>query len=430
MRLQGDYQARHNLTVRDQREIDMHSIKTTRRVFLTATAMVLTKLKPVRCAWASGTDLEEFIRGQMETAHIPGLGICVVRGERIAWSKGYGWANIEQRMAMTPDSLMNIASVSKTVTATALMQLWESGKFQLDEDVNSHLPFRVKNPFHPEDDITFRQLLTHTSSIKDGSAYGKSYTCGDPAKPLGSWLKDYLTPEGALYRKEESYSDWKPGEKFDYTNVGFGLAGYLVEIISGMPFVEYCKARIFKPLRMDETSWLIADLPRAKQAVPYTYISEGKARGQLLEEHPRSAGTLPREGYIGNCFYSFPNLPDGLVRTSVNQLARFVIVWLNRGVSGGTRVLRADTVAEMLREQFPKLQGLAWRAEKSPGGDLVWGHGGADPGVSTTVRFRLSDKKGVLLFANTGGVGRQLSEISARLFQETGLPALLPAAEE
>lgn len=384
--------------------------------------------------------LDEFITSMMETSHLPGLAACIVKNNGIAWSKGYGWANIEQRIPMTPDTLMNIGSISKTITATAIMQLWEEGKFQLDDDINNHLPFAVKNPFHPNEPITFRQLLTHTSSIHDGPAYEESYSCGDPKIPLRTWVEEYLTPGGVYYNREENFHDWKPGEEFDYCNVPFGLLGYLVEAISGSSFSDYCQANIFEPLGMNETSWYLADLDTAKHAVPYTYVSKGEIRGRLLQEGGNGQEVQEREGYIPNCLYSFPNLPDGLLRTSVHQLARFLMAYINNGSYEGRRILQESTVREILTSQLDQSMllpspweglGLTWHKHKESQGltwyqlgldseDLVWGHRGSDPGITTAMLFRPTDGVGVIVFINTDW-GWGLEEIAKRLFQEASI---------
>lgn len=391
-------------------------------------AVSLIKDKLIDLGKLSRPGLDEFITDRMETTHLPGLAACIVKNNRIAWSKGYGWANIEQQIPMTPDTLMNIGSVSKTITNTAIMQLWEKGLFQLDDDINNTLPFPVKNPFHPNEPITFRQLLTHTSSINDGPAYEKSYACGDPKIPLRTWVEEYLTPGGAYYNKEENFHDWKPGERFDYSNIGFGLLGYLVEVISGSPFGDYCKVNIFEPLGMEETSWYLADLDTAKHAVPYTYVSNGEIRGRLLQEGGEARGAQEREGYILNCLYTFPNIPDGLLRTSVHQLARFLMAYINNGSYKDKRVLQEGTVREILTSQLDqsllpdegKGLGLTWYQFRLDSGDLVWGHTGSDPGITTRMLFRPTDGVGVIVFTNTGW-GWRLEDIARRLFQEAAI---------
>ena len=119
-------------------------------------------------------ELDDFIIQEMSVRHLMGLAACIIKGGQVAWAKGYGWANLAKKQPFSPDTLMNIASVSKTVTATAVMQLWEDGRVGLDNDINAYLPFKVRNPRHPDDKITVRQLLTHTSSIGDSPVYGQS----------------------------------------------------------------------------------------------------------------------------------------------------------------------------------------------------------------------------------------------------------------
>jgi CubicO group peptidase (beta-lactamase class C family) len=105
---------------------------------------------------------------------------------------------MENKIPMTDKTIQNIGSISKTITATAVMQLWEKGKFKLDDDVNGYLPFKERNPYFPDDPITFRELLTHKSSIKDGPAYEDSYACGDPTISLKDWIEDFKLPYRVL----------------------------------------------------------------------------------------------------------------------------------------------------------------------------------------------------------------------------------------
>jgi len=112
-------------------------------------------------------NLDSFIVAKMSQYHIPGLAASIVKEGDIYWTCAYGFANIEDSIEVTDTTLFMLASVSKTVTGVALMQLWEAGLFQLDNDINNYLPFEVHNPNFPDSVITFRMLLTHTSSIND-----------------------------------------------------------------------------------------------------------------------------------------------------------------------------------------------------------------------------------------------------------------------
>ena len=138
----------------------------------------------------------------MQSRATPGIAACVVRGDQIEWSGGYGWADIAGKKPMTPDTIQNIASVSKTITATAIMRLWEEKSFGLDDDVDDYFPFPIRNPRFPSTAITIRQLLTRTSAITDGPAYEPSYACGDPAMSLMDWLQAYFDPLGSNYDAE------------------------------------------------------------------------------------------------------------------------------------------------------------------------------------------------------------------------------------
>jgi CubicO group peptidase (beta-lactamase class C family) len=156
--------------------------------------------------------------------------------------------------------VQNIGSISKSLIATAVMQLWKKGKFQLDDDVNEFLPFNVRNAFHPDTPITFRLLLTHRSGIADSPAYRSSYACGDPSIPLEKWLKEYLAPGGRYYQKKANFHTWKPGKENHYSNMGFGLLGYLVERVSGESLPQYTRENIIKPLGMKKTGWLLSEI--------------------------------------------------------------------------------------------------------------------------------------------------------------------------
>jgi CubicO group peptidase (beta-lactamase class C family) len=375
-------------------------------------------------AQAPGTELDSFIEAEMQTQKIPGLTACIVKSGKIAWSKGYGWSDIKRHIAMNPEStIQNIGSISKTVTATAAMQLWEKGKFDLDDDIDDYLPFPVRNPSHPNKLISFRSLLTHRSSIADSPAYGSSYACGDPPTDLATWIKDYFTVGGRYYVKDKNFHPWKPGEKHQYSNVGFGLLGFLVERLSGESFDTFTKKRIFDPLGMKVSAWKLSGIPRGAHAVPYLPVINGQINEDV--EACKKFGLLggdvegdaSKGAYQPICLYSYPNYPDGALRTSVNQLARFLIAYINQGVYGGVRILEADTVRLMLTRQHttPGYQGLCWVTLPREGRPH-WFHNGSDPGIRTNMSFRPSDGVGAIVFINRSDI--ELNKFNDRLFRE------------
>jgi CubicO group peptidase (beta-lactamase class C family) len=382
---------------------------------------VLSTLIFCYTAVSQQTGLDEFILEKMREDNVPGVSACIVKGDKLVWSKGFGWADIEKKIPMTADTIQNIGSISKTVTATAVMQLWEKGRFKLDDDVNDYLSFEIRNPHFPNMPITFRQLLTHRSSIKDGPAYGESYACGDPSISLKEWIREYFTPKGKYYDGEKNFHLWKPGIDVvpkgprAYTNVGFGLLGYLVEIISGMDFAQYCRENVFSPLGMEQTGWHLSEIDVSNHAVPYSYVSE-KFEAFLpkygKDKQPQKLGEL-----FPHCLYSFPNYPDGLVRTSVHDLSKFLRAYMNGGTYKDVQILKPGTIRNMLSDRHYG-RGLCWVMSRSENGDISWGHNGGDPGIGTIMRFWFKEGSGVIIFFNYGSPRKAARQIYDRLIEE------------
>lgn len=379
--------------------------------------------------------LDDFIVTNLQQDRVPGFSAAVVVADRLAWSHGYGWADITREIRMTDETLLNIGSVSKTVTATAVMQFWEAGQFDLDANINEYLPFVLANPRFPNAAITVRQLLTHRSSIKDGPAYGASYSCGDPTISLADWIEGYLTPGGDYYDAQENFHVWGPGTRNPpeqpraYSNVGFGLLGYLVERVANTSFREYCRDKIFAPLGMDQTGWFLSEIETSNHAIPYTLLpddfelSEGQTLNTLLPAAGATLESLRPGTHFPHCLYSFPNYPDGLVRTSVRELARFLMAYINGGILDAAGILRGETVRMMLSNRHFG-RALCWD-EIPRNGETMWGHGGGDPGIATRMAFRPDDGVGVIMFFNFDGRLSRPGEIFGRLLQEAASLARL-----
>ena len=372
--------------------------------------------------------LDQFLEARFSNQSISGYSAALVKGDQLIWSYAYGHAHREKNIAMTPDYIQNIASVSKTVTATAIMQLWEEGHFQLDDDINAHLPFSVRNPQFPDEPITFRQLLTHRSSINDGPSYDASYACGDPAVSLTDWITGYFVPDGPYYN-EANFHIWKPGtqdpppEPRAYTNVGFGLLGYLVEQISGLPFNEYCKERIFIPLGMERTGWHINEIDVEHHSTVYSTLGddpqppEDGSLDSMLPAEGFTAADLVPNGFVPHCLYSFYNYPDGLVRTSVHDLSRFLRAYTSGGAFNGHQLLKAETIEMMLSEDHFG-RGLCFDTYTFGTDDTFWGHDGGDPGVATIMFFRKRDQLGLTMFFNQDDFGEDIGEVIRRILAE------------
>jgi CubicO group peptidase (beta-lactamase class C family) len=340
-------------------------------------------IDPLRTLAVQPAGLDHTVRELMSAGRLPGLSAAVVRGSEVVWSRAWGLANIEAGRRVTPDTLFMLASVSKTVIATAVLQAIEEGLFQLDSDVNDVLPFSVRNPVHPDAPITVRALLTHTSSIRDNwNLLIDSYVAGDAEMELGRFLRRYLAPDGADLAPNNYYA-FGPGRSYRYANVGASLAAYLVEAASGIGFDTWCERRIFAPLGMDRAGWHLAGLPRRDIAMPYGWAGAKNA-------------------YVPYGQYGYPDYPDGALRTTAPQLARHLAMVMNGGSWHGHRLLSPASVRELRRDQIPDVepdQGLIWFGLQRAGRSL-FGHDGGDDGVATVCFFDREADVGVVALAN------------------------------
>lgn len=355
----------------------------------------------------------------MSKKKVPGFAIGIIEKDSMVWSKSYGQADIANSVPMNLDAIMNIGSISKTFTATAAMQLWEKGLLDLDANVNEYLDFKIKNPKYQDEPITIFQLLTHTSSIRDGKAYGEGYACGGNSMTLNDWIYNYLTPEGDFYNQKENFEDWSPGSERKYSNIAFGLLGLIVEKVAKQPFNEYCKEYIFKPLGMKNTGWFLNEITINNHVKPYAYVTK-ENRADVLEKK----NFFPEESefkvgsFVEWCLYSFPNYPDGLVRTSIRELSFYLNAMMNGGTLNGVKLLEKETLEKMFSLQLKgnTSQGLCWYTKDVKLKDKpvsLWGHNGGDPGIGTNMFFHPTKKIGFITFQNnsTGGAFQIIEEL-------------------
>ncbi len=401
-----------------------------RREFLAgAAALASGVLMPTKSS-IGGADfeaLDSFVMARMTRDHIPGLAAAIIESGNVIWSRAYGHADLASRTPMQSSTIQNIASISKTFTTMAVMQLRNLGLLDLDADVQDYVDFPVRNPEFPEAVITSRQLLTHTSSIDDGLAYGGLYRCDDPRISLSVWLEEYFTPAAEFYDPKRNFHDWEAGEKWTYCNTSYGLLGHLVSEISGIPFAEYCRRNIFLPLGMRDTSWFLADIDRSRHVTPYTWVEGGVARGPkwggrplgVIRESGPSLDQPLEDGFEPNCAYNHPNYPDGFLRTSVDDLSRYAIALLAGGVREGHRVLPASTLVEMMTPELVtppgRKQGLTFYSTGNLNGETIWGHSGSDPGVNTNMSLLPDRGLGAIVFTNTNDINPQ--EITLELLK-------------
>ncbi|PNX52459.1 MAG: hypothetical protein BV458_09480 [Thermoplasmata archaeon M9B2D] len=330
--------------------------------------------------------LNTYIRVLLRLAHKPSLAACIIHEDEVVWSNAYGYYDREHKKKATTQTLYLQASVSKTITATALMQLYEQGLFDLDDDVNKYLPFSLRNPNHPEIPITIKMILSHRSSLADDNLYWMclSYLPGDPDVEgfPSPWLEEYLTPGGSAY-SSSTWSQDKPGESYYYANIGFSIVAYLVEILSHQDFNQYCQEHIFQPLQMNSTGFRLRDVDIETTAVPYEFKNNGYFR------HPH---------YGIHVLY-----PAITLRTSIEDYSHFIIAHMNGGVWNDVRILNQSTVEMMHSAHFSPSDrynyGLGWQITNKVF-QKTYGHSGGYVGALDLVTIHPKDNIAVLLFSN------------------------------
>jgi CubicO group peptidase (beta-lactamase class C family) len=303
--------------------------------------------------------VDEQVLEIMDLHYIPSTAVAVVRNNSIIWAKGYG----EQPEL---DLIYMIGSVTKTFTATAIFQLYEQGLIHLDNDVNDYLPFSLRHPNYTDTPITIRMLLQHRSGLsKDSDMYWYG-VLAEAVHDLGwenpydwlsypYWIEEHFTPHGSLYNSSV-WTSSKPGTTRFYSNFGYDVLGYLIQLATGKPIWDYFQENIFDPLGLYSTGYNYTNFDIAQLAIPYIL---------RFEMDPESTGNkaYPHYNTLGyGC---------GGLRSNIFDLAKFLLVFLHKGVSNGTRILEEDTLQTMVEMQS------AWL---KPGDPLIqWdGWGGSE----------------------------------------------------
>jgi CubicO group peptidase (beta-lactamase class C family) len=321
-------------------------------------------------------DIDRYMVSRMRAMGVPGLAVGIVGPDGISWEGYYGTYDGEHEVA--EDTLFMTASVSKVVIVTAIMQLWEEGHFELEDDVNDYLEFEVRNPYYPDAAITFHHLMTHSSTIHDryelmDTMYTIDEGGGDSEWGLGEFIEAYLSVDGQFYSRA-SYVDQVPGDYYEYSNYGAALLAHLVEVLSGEDYSVYCHEYIFSPLGMENSYFLLKDIP------PHEQIAS-----PFLEGEP-----LPH--------YNYPEYPTGSLRTTVQDLARLASFYLHP--SADSQILMPATIdlifEEHLDPEDDDPMGLIWGHMS---GNAI-GHTGRDLGVSTALILYPDDGYAIVVLMN------------------------------
>jgi len=350
-------------------------------------------------------DVEVFLDGfmpmQLQREDIAGAVVLIVKDGRVLFAKGYGFSDVKSRKPVTVEAtLFRPGSISKTFTWTAIMQLVEQGKLDLNRDVNDYLDFKIPAPFGKP--ITLLDIMTHTpgfeEQIKDLFVANAS-----DVRPLNQYLPTHLPRQV-----------YPPGTTPAYSNYATALAGYIVQRVSGMPFDDYIEKNILHPLEMNHTTF--------RQPLPDNLKP-------LMSEGYKKASEAAKPFEFVQAF------PAGSVSTTADDMSRFMIAHLQDGEYNGVRILQPQTAELMHAPAFTSLPTMNSMAhgfyDESRNGHRIIGHGGDTQWFHSDMHLMLDQHLGFFVSYNSAGKG-DISPRSAlwRHFLDRYYPYTPPAGEK
>jgi CubicO group peptidase (beta-lactamase class C family) len=326
--------------------------------------------------------LDELFAKQMEDYHIAGAAVSVVKDGALFFAKGYGYADLENGIPVDPEqTIFRIGSIGKTFTWTAVMQLVEQGKLDLDAEINTYLDFRIPDTY-PQP-ITLKHLMTHTSGFEDRLADSVVLDANDVV-PAGEWLASHMAARV-----------YPPGDCAAYSNYNAMLAGYIVARVSGQSYDQYIQEHILDPLGMAHSTAHFQIPPDLS-----TYASKGYT-------------------YVDGTFRVFPGftpqqalVPSGAHQASVTDMARFMIAHLqggrySDGIIAEARILKETTAQQMQSTLYtpdPRLLGITYGFfDWSGNGPRTIGHRGYSAPMNSLLLLLPDENLGVFVIYNSAG---------------------------
>jgi D-alanyl-D-alanine carboxypeptidase len=322
--------------------------------------------------------LEGIINRTLERERTPGAAIGIVREQELVWSRGFGYADLASDRAVDADTLFRCGSITKTFTATAIVQLRDEGKLGIDDPILRYIPefARVKARFGTPEDVTIRRLLMHTSGLMGEG-------------PNNGWETLEFPPiEDMVAALERTEIVIEPESQYKYSNLGFALLGEIVARISGEPYADYIQHNLLEPLGMNGSGLRLSDAMRPRMATGYTIrTAEGEPE---IAPHP-----ILRGWEAAGSMYS-----------SVSDLARWIALQFRIAAParGGAQILKGASLSAMHRVQFVEPNwtagyALGWRADRR-GENVYHHHSGGINGFLSKITFNKLHRIGTVVLTN------------------------------
>ena len=348
----------------------------------------------------TAADVESFLDGivplQLKQKDIAGATISVVKDGKLLFAKGYGYADVENKKPVSAqETLFRPGSISKLFTWTAIMQLYEQGKLELDRDINDYLDFKIPDAFGKP--ITLKNVLTHTPGFEE--QVKDLFTTGAAAPNLGQYLKTHIP--GRIY---------PPGTVPAYSNYATAIAGYIVERVSGRPFDQYVAENIMRPLKMTHSTF---SQPLPQELAPF--MSNGYRLGSDKAES----------------FEVVNPFPAGSLSSTAADMAQFMIAHLQDGQLGDAKILKPET-ARLMHSRLFALDDAANAMcygfyEETRNNQRIIGHGGDTVYFHSDLHLVLDQKVGFFVSYNSAGTGSGLGDSPRASIWEAFLDRYYPA---
>ena len=325
---------------------------------------------------------EAAIQQIMKENPVMGLSVAVVKDNKFIYTHSFGLKDVETNALLTNENIFRIASISKSFSATAIMQLVEAKKVNLDQDVSELIGFKVRNPKFPETVITLRFMLSHLSSINDSQGYF-SLDSINPAKSV-NWFK--------------CYNSYEPGKRYEYCNFNFNMIGTIIEKVSGERFDAYIQNHILNPLQL-YGGYYVNGLDKSKFATIYEYqLDAAKFVASPNAYAPRTTEVAAYQmGYSAPIFS-----PTGGMKISAKDLATYMMMHANYGKYNGVRIISKKN-SKMMQTAVSDIAAYGFALETPAtiiDGKVMVGHTGSAYGLYSAMFFNPQEKFGIVVISN------------------------------
>ncbi len=314
----------------------------------------------------------------IKNGKVPSVVMALVDDQEVVWQEAFGYANLEEEIFASVDTVYKMASVTKPFSALAIMKLYEDGVIDLDVPITDYLPdFSIKTRFPDSDPITIRSILSH----RGGFPHPENRLIGES---LGLEPFERISLKEIVDALKDDYVAYPVGSRYNYSSVGFIILGRIIEVVTGRDYSDYMEENILNPLSMSDSTFFSSSVEEGK-ITPGYYIDNKKTEA------------LPLRDYSG--------LPATGLYSTLSDMTKYLKFLFREGEVDGKQLIGQETLEMMYVDSYsrprdPVTMGLSWGLFPLSTGHITAGHGGDLPGFQTFINFLPEEKLGIIIMAN------------------------------